>query len=178
VDIRSPWILDFGDRAETLVCDIVKPFAFGFITSVTCVQNLVDLAGSEKAKQAGTSGQRLTEGGFINKSLFTLSNVIQQLSSSAPSVSVSCLSDFVCLRVVFCVCCAAVRPSVRGPSSNTYLTWCDICVISGGILIKLATNISYVGRHFWKSFLGHRSKVKVMTGLSACTCLLFWFSVY
>ena len=46
------------------------------------IQNLVDLAGSEKAKQSGAVGQRLAEGGFINKSLFTLAKVISQLSDS------------------------------------------------------------------------------------------------
>ena len=47
-------------------------------------QNLVDLAGSEKAKQTGATGQRLTEGGFINKSLLILGNVISQLSDRSP----------------------------------------------------------------------------------------------
>ncbi|KAA0202013.1 hypothetical protein HAZT_HAZT006534 [Hyalella azteca] len=42
--------------------------------------NLVDLAGSENASQTGTSGDRLKEGGFINKSLSTLGRVISQLS--------------------------------------------------------------------------------------------------
>ena len=42
--------------------------------------NLVDLAGSENASQTGATGDRLREGGFINKSLFMLGHVISQLS--------------------------------------------------------------------------------------------------
>ncbi|KAF2363033.1 Kinesin motor domain [Trinorchestia longiramus] len=42
--------------------------------------NLVDLAGSENAAQTGATGDRLKEGGFINKSLFMLGRVIAQLS--------------------------------------------------------------------------------------------------
>ena len=42
--------------------------------------NLVDLAGSENASQSGATGERLREGGFINKSLFMLGRVISQLS--------------------------------------------------------------------------------------------------
>lgn len=42
--------------------------------------NLVDLAGSENASQTGATGERLKEGGFINRSLFMLGRVISQLS--------------------------------------------------------------------------------------------------
>ncbi|CAL4147201.1 unnamed protein product, partial [Meganyctiphanes norvegica] len=42
--------------------------------------NLVDLAGSENASQTGATGDRLKEGGFINRSLFMLGRVISQLS--------------------------------------------------------------------------------------------------
>lgn len=42
--------------------------------------NLVDLAGSERANKAGTSGETLKEGSFINKSLLTLGTVIANLS--------------------------------------------------------------------------------------------------
>ena len=52
------------------------------LVAIFLTQNLVDLAGSEKAKQSGAVGQRLAEGGFINKSLFTLAKVISQLSDS------------------------------------------------------------------------------------------------
>lgn len=42
--------------------------------------NLVDLAGSERANKAGTSGETLKEGSFINRSLLTLGTVIANLS--------------------------------------------------------------------------------------------------
>ena len=45
---------------------------------VIALQNFVDLAGSEKA--AENSGDRFREGCSINKSLFSLSNVISKLS--------------------------------------------------------------------------------------------------
>ena len=53
-----------------------------------------------------------------------------------------------------------VHPSVR-PSINTYFAWRDISSLSGGISMKLATNVHHVGGHCWKSFQGRRSKVKV-----------------
>ncbi|ESO09033.1 hypothetical protein HELRODRAFT_132965, partial [Helobdella robusta] len=56
---------------------------------------LIDLAGSEKLKQTGNVGQRATEGGFINKSLLTLSQVISQLSSNSRFI---CLGFFVSYR--------------------------------------------------------------------------------
>lgn len=43
--------------------------------------SLVDLAGSERASFTKAQGQRLVEGGFINKSLLTLGTVINKLSS-------------------------------------------------------------------------------------------------
>lgn len=45
--------------------------------------NLVDLAGSEKAEQSGATGERLKEASNINKSLLTLSRVIEQLSEKS-----------------------------------------------------------------------------------------------
>ncbi|KAK4309435.1 hypothetical protein Pmani_018932 [Petrolisthes manimaculis] len=49
--------------------------------------NLVDLAGSENASQSGATGDRLKEGGFINKSLFMLGRVISQLSDGERHVN-------------------------------------------------------------------------------------------
>ncbi|KAG7174946.1 centromere-associated protein E-like [Homarus americanus] len=49
--------------------------------------NLVDLAGSENASQSGATGERLKEGGFINKSLFMLGRVISQLSDGEQFVN-------------------------------------------------------------------------------------------
>lgn len=48
--------------------------------------NLVDLAGSERADQAKTEGDRLKEGGHINKSLLALGNVIRLLSDPKTAV--------------------------------------------------------------------------------------------
>ncbi|XP_015789402.1 kinesin-like protein KIF16B [Tetranychus urticae] len=45
--------------------------------------NLVDLAGSERAMATGASGQRLKEGGHINKSLVTVGSVIKALAESS-----------------------------------------------------------------------------------------------
>lgn len=42
---------------------------------------LVDLAGSERASSTKAQGTRLTEGGYINKSLLTLGTVIKKLTS-------------------------------------------------------------------------------------------------
>lgn len=42
--------------------------------------NLVDLAGSERVSKTGADGLRLKEGGLINKSLSTLTNVIMKMS--------------------------------------------------------------------------------------------------
>ncbi|GMI41207.1 hypothetical protein TeGR_g6776, partial [Tetraparma gracilis] len=44
--------------------------------------NLVDLAGSERAGKTGATGDRLTEGGHINKSLSALGNVINALAKN------------------------------------------------------------------------------------------------
>ncbi|XP_055622670.1 centromere-associated protein E isoform X2 [Toxorhynchites rutilus septentrionalis] len=48
--------------------------------------NLVDLAGSERADQTGATGSRLKEGSHINKSLLSLSCVIQKLSENADNL--------------------------------------------------------------------------------------------
>ncbi|XP_057686414.1 centromere-associated protein E isoform X2 [Corythoichthys intestinalis] len=45
--------------------------------------NLVDLAGSERASQTGAEGARFKEGCMINRSLFTLGQVIKKLSEES-----------------------------------------------------------------------------------------------
>lgn len=50
------------------------------------VINLVDLAGSESAARANTEGVSLREGGFINKSLLTLGNVVDAIVEKRPYV--------------------------------------------------------------------------------------------
>jgi hypothetical protein len=47
--------------------------------------NLVDLAGSERVARTGATGDRLTEGGHINKSLSALGNVINALAKNGTS---------------------------------------------------------------------------------------------
>lgn len=49
--------------------------------------NFVDLAGSENCNKSGATGLRLHEGAMINKSLFTLSQVIGQLVENSQHVS-------------------------------------------------------------------------------------------
>ena len=44
--------------------------------------NLVDLAGSERITKSRTAGINLKESIFINKSLFTLQNVVDALTNS------------------------------------------------------------------------------------------------
>lgn len=55
----------------------------GALMHQTSKLNLIDLAGSENSSAAGTTGERLKEGGSINKSLLTLGLVIKQLSQNA-----------------------------------------------------------------------------------------------
>jgi len=55
---------------------------------------------------------------------------------------------------------SAVRPSVN---TNMYFAWRVISVLSGGIWIKLATNIHHVSWHCWEGFHIQRSKVKVIS---------------
>ena len=49
--------------------------------------SLVDLAGSESVRRTGATGDRLKEGGMTNKSLFTLSRVIESLGQNATHVN-------------------------------------------------------------------------------------------
>ena len=55
---------------------------------VVATLNLVDLAGSESARLTGATGKTLKEGGNINKSLTSLSRVIQILGSGNPKLMV------------------------------------------------------------------------------------------
>ena len=49
--------------------------------------HLVDLAGSERANASGATGQRLKEGGHINKSLVTLGSVISALAEASKAAA-------------------------------------------------------------------------------------------
>eukprot|EP00760_Papus_ankaliazontas_P023130 PhM_4_TR1943/c0_g2_i1/m.91883/K10396/KIF5; kinesin family member 5 len=55
-------------------------------TRVSGQLNLVDLAGSESASRALTGGTQLREGGFINKSLLALGNVVDAIVDNRPHV--------------------------------------------------------------------------------------------
>lgn len=48
--------------------------------SMTSIINLIDLAGSERVGEDDTKHNQSEETGFINKSLFVLSNVIHRLA--------------------------------------------------------------------------------------------------
>ena len=50
---------------------------------IYCTLSLVDLAGSESVKRTNSSGKRLSEGNFINKSLTTLGVIIRKLSEAS-----------------------------------------------------------------------------------------------
>lgn len=58
-------------------------FIDGLPTETVSKIHLVDLAGSERANASGATGQRLKEGGHINKSLVTLGSVISALAEAS-----------------------------------------------------------------------------------------------
>ncbi|KPI88152.1 putative kinesin [Leptomonas seymouri] len=80
------------------------------------VINLVDLAGSESASRANTEGLSLREGGYINRSLLTLGNVVDAIVEKRPYVPYrdakltrilrTCLGG---VGITFILCC--VNPS-------------------------------------------------------------------
>ena len=59
------------------------------------------------------------------------------------------------------ICCRvirqAVRPAVVRPYVNIYFTWRDFFSVTGGISVKLGTNIHHEWA-CWKDFLGHGVK--------------------
>ncbi|XP_028395979.1 kinesin-like protein KIF16B isoform X2 [Dendronephthya gigantea] len=58
-------------------------FVSGLPSEITSKINLVDLAGSERAAKSGATGDRLKEGGNINRSLTTLGSVISSLAEKS-----------------------------------------------------------------------------------------------
>lgn len=75
---------DRSSRSHTIFKITIESREEGKTNEETAVQvsnlNLVDLAGSERADQTKSEGERLKEGGHINKSLLALGNVIRFLS--------------------------------------------------------------------------------------------------
>ena len=79
----------------------------------TSVLHLVDLAGSECASKANTEGSQLREGGFINKSLLALGNVVDAIvegrshipyrESKLTRILRSCVGGFGLTLIVGCV---------------------------------------------------------------------------
>jgi len=77
-------------------------------------------------------------------------------------------------RIMFSACLLPV---------NICFMWYDICVPSGGISMKLATNSHHVSGHCWKGFQGQRSRLRwdemhfcsvgIHLVVSWLTCILF-----
>lgn len=78
---------DRSSRSHTIFRITIESREDGKADGESAVQvsnlNLVDLAGSERADQTKAEGDRLKEGGHINKSLLALGNVIRDLSGDS-----------------------------------------------------------------------------------------------
>ena len=72
---------EFSSRSHTIFRMTIESRAKSGSGAVrVSLLNLVDLAGSERVGHTGAEGQRLVEGGHINKSLLSLGTVIAKLS--------------------------------------------------------------------------------------------------
>ncbi|OJD30708.1 kinesin family protein [Diplodia corticola] len=84
---------DSSSRSHAVFTINLKQMQHSLLTDETIERSarmrLVDLAGSERAKSTEATGQRLLEGGKINKSLTTLGRVIAALAQNAGSGSTS-----------------------------------------------------------------------------------------
>lgn len=76
---------DTSSRSHAIftVTFVKAGFIDGLPTETVSKIHLVDLAGSERANASGATGQRLKEGGHINKSLVTLGSVISALAEAS-----------------------------------------------------------------------------------------------
>ena len=78
---------DTSSRSHAVFTVMLKQIQHSLTTDETIERvarmRLVDLAGSERAKSTEATGQRLVEGGKINKSLTTLGRVIAALADNA-----------------------------------------------------------------------------------------------
>ena len=70
-----------------LVTFVKAGFTDGLPHETVSKIHLVDLAGSERANASGATGQRLKEGGHINKSLVTLGSVISALAEASKAAT-------------------------------------------------------------------------------------------
>ncbi|GME28749.1 kinesin family protein [Neofusicoccum parvum] len=82
---------DTSSRSHAVFTINLKQMQHSLLTDETIERSarmrLVDLAGSERAKSTEATGQRLVEGGKINKSLTTLGRVIAALAQNGGSGS-------------------------------------------------------------------------------------------
>jgi centromeric protein E len=80
-DVADPAIVPVGEDGAPM-----EQVSDGIAVRASTL-SLVDLAGSERAALTGAEGVRLKEGSHINKSLLTLGNVINKLSSAEPAAT-------------------------------------------------------------------------------------------
>ncbi|EKG16539.1 hypothetical protein MPH_06315 [Macrophomina phaseolina MS6] len=82
---------DTSSRSHAVFTINLKQIQHSLLTDETIERSarmrLVDLAGSERAKSTEATGQRLVEGGKINKSLTTLGRVIAALAQNGGSAT-------------------------------------------------------------------------------------------
>jgi hypothetical protein len=109
---RRYGVTDLNDHSSRshiiLTFEICRPFR-----STKTTINLVDLAGSESAARANTDGMQLREGGFINKSLLVLGNVVDAIvdgrshipfrESKLTRILRNCLSGHGLTMIVCCI---------------------------------------------------------------------------
>lgn len=78
---------DQSSRSHSIFRIVIESKDLSSVDEIVQVStlNLVDLAGSERADQTKATGERLREGGCINKSLLALSKVIRELSDIGES---------------------------------------------------------------------------------------------
>lgn len=80
---------NFCSHAIFTVTFVKAGFIDGLPTETVSKIHLVDLAGSERANASGATGQRLKEGGHINKSLVTLGSVISALAEASKNQNIN-----------------------------------------------------------------------------------------
>lgn len=94
---------------------------------------LVDLAGSERADQTKATGERLREGGHINKSLLSLSKVIRELSEAKDSQYISFRDSKL----------TQILSTSLGGNAKTAI----ICTITPAVIEETYSTLTYVFRN-------------------------------